>query len=155
MADTKDKPGTDLAVLSDDAVESALTGGEVDLPAIEDPRAIQQQIIKRILESEDAETVLRGQTALGGREVLGRAFTLKAVRWHASSYAEEGLPVFAVLDVDFLDDGSSAAVTSGAANVMAQAFMLHKLGALPADVQLVESDRDTARGFKPQWLVAA
>lgn len=156
MAEAK-APNTDIVVLDDSQVELALRG-ELALEgiqvAIEDPQKVQLDIIARILTSEDADEVFRGQQAISGREALERPFTLHAVRWHKSKFAE-GLPVFAVMDAAFLDNGERAAITSSAGNVMAQAFTLHKLNALPENVKLVESDHETAGGFKPQWLVRA
>lgn len=148
--------GPELVVLDDAQVELALKGelGDNVALAIEDPQQVQLDIIKRILASPDADAVLGGQKAISGRETLERPFMLRGVRWHRSRF-DEGLPVFAVLDAAFLDDGETAAVTTSAANVMAQAYALSKLGALPCDVKIVESDHDTAAGFKPQWLERA
>ena len=147
--------GTDTQVLSDEQVEAALRGDLSEIKvAIQDPREVQLDIIKRILESPDAEAVFQGQQARGGKEVLGRPFTLRGVRWLKSSF-DEGLPVFAILDASFLDDGEQLAVTTGSTNIMAQAYQLHRLGALPCDVIIEEADRDTAAGFRPQWLVKA
>jgi hypothetical protein len=146
-----------IVVLDSVQVEKALRG-ELDenvTLAIEDPQEVQFSIIQRILDSPDADSVLQGQRPIGGRDCLERPFTLRGVRWHRSKYEEGGIPVFAVLDAAFLDDGETGAVTTGAASVMAQAYQLEKLGVLPCDVKIVESDVDTAAGFKPQWLVRA
>ena len=159
MAETKEAKaaGIDIVVLDSVQVEKALRGelGENVELAIEDPQAVQISIIQRILDSPDADAVLQGQKPIGGRDCLERAFTLRGVRWHRSKYEEGGIPVFAVLDAAFLDDGETGAITTGAGSVMAQAYALEKLGALPCDVKIVESDSDTAAGFKPQWLVRA
>lgn len=150
--------GTAIVVLDDAQVEAALRGeleeSEIQV-TIEDPKQIQLDIIQRILASEDADSVFGGQQAIGGKEVLGRPFTLRGVRWHKSRF-DAGLPVFAVLDALFLDgEGETLAVTTSSGNVMAQAFQLHKLGSLPCDVKIDEADRETAAGFRPQWLVRA
>ncbi len=146
----------ELVILNDAQVELALQGelGDNVAIAIQDPRQIQIDIIKRILSSPNANSVLGGQQAVSGRECLERPFQLRGVRWHRSRF-DQGLPVFAVLDAAFLDNGETAAVTTSAGNVMAQAYALYKLGALPCDVKIVESDHDTAAGFKPQWLERA
>lgn len=146
--------GTDLVPISDAEVEKALRGEQVAL-AIEDPQKVSLSIIERILASESADQILAGQTAISGREVLDRPFVLHGVRWHKSRF-DEGLPVFAVLDAEFMDDGSRSAVTTSAGNVMAQAYALVRLGdGLPATVKIVESEHDTANGYRPQWMVKA
>lgn len=147
---------TEIVAIDDTQVEQALRGEiQAVSVAIEDPQAVTLSIIKRILDSEDADAVLGGRQAIGGRDVLGRPFTLNAVRFHKSKFDEGGIPVFCVLDATFLDDGETAAITTGAANVMAQAYQLHKLGALPADVKFEEAAQETAQGYRPQWLVKA
>lgn len=159
MAEATKPTTTEIITLDEAQVEKALRGelaAEGVSIAIQDPRQVQIDIISRILESEDADAVFQGQTAISGRDVLGRAFTLKGVRWLKSKF-DEGLPVFAVLDADMLDDGESLAITTSAGNVMAQAYVLaHKLpDGLPQNVKIVESEHDTAAGFRPQWLVRA
>lgn len=147
---------TELVALSDAQVKQALRGeiDEVTL-TIQDPKVIQHQIIERILASEDADQVLQGRgVALHGREVLGRPFTLTGIRWLKSKYGE-GLPVFAVLEAVTLDDGQEVVITSSAGSVMAQAYRLWELGALPKDVKIEEAETETAAGYRPQWLVTA
>jgi len=150
-----------IILLDDAQVERALRG-QLDASAtiaIEDPQAVALSIIERILASEDADEVFQGQKAIGGRDALGRPFTLNGVRWHRSRFeAEEGkmqVPVFAVLDASFLDDGERVALTTGSLNVMAQAYQLGRLGELPCDVKIEEAAEQTAAGFHPQWLVRA
>ncbi len=158
MPETKaaESSAGELVVLDDAQVELALQGelGDNVAIAIQDPQQVQIDIIKRILASPNADSVLGGQRAISGRECLDRPFQLRGVRWHRSRF-DQGLPVFAVLDASFLDDGETVAITTSAGNVMAQAYALHKLGELPVDVRIVESDHDTAAGFKPQWLERA
>lgn len=146
---------TDIVSIDDAQVEQALRGEiEAVTVQIEDPQAISRSIIARILDSDSAEAVFGGQEAVGGKEILGRPFTIHDVRWHRSAYTEEGgLPVFAVLDVTMLDDGERKAVTTGSANVMAQVFKLKQLGALPCDCKFEESAAPTSSGYRPQWLV--
>jgi hypothetical protein len=80
------------------------------------------------------------------------------VTWHKSAYTEtEGsLPVFCVIHATMLDDGENIAITSGAANVMAQVFALDKMGELRNEkMKFAEADKATAAGYRPQWLVRA
>jgi hypothetical protein len=145
--------GTDIVRISDAEVERALRGEDVAL-TIEDPRETARAIIDRILAATNADEVLGGQRVYSGRDCIQRPFTLHGVRWHRSRF-EGGLPVFAVLDVEFADDGERAAITTSAGNVMAQAYALQKLGALPCLVMITEAEHETAQGYRPQWLVRA
>lgn len=162
MAEAATKPSTEVEVVSltDKQVEQALRGelsAEGITIEIADPHAIQLQIIARILESEDADAVFQGRKAVGGKDVLDRPFTVKDVTWHKSAFTEgEGLPVFCVIHADMLDDGEQIAITSGAANVMAQVFALNKLGQLRNEkMKFAEAEKPTAAGYRPQWLVRA
>jgi len=145
---------TDLVPLNKEQVLQALEGqlaADQIAVTVQDPQEVALSIIKRILASESPDEVFQGQKALGGREVLGRPFQLKAVRWHKSSF-EGVVPVFAVLDSTMLDSGEDVAITTGSSNVMAQAYKLDDLGALPVDCTFQEADKETAAGFRPQWL---
>lgn len=148
---------TEIVTLDDAQVEQVLRGelAAQDVQVmVQDPAQVQLDIIRRILDSESAEEVLGGRKPIGLKDCLGRAFSLNAVRWHKSAYDEGGLPVFAVLDITFLDDGESAVATTGSANVMAQAYRLAQIG-LPVDVKAEEAAVPTAAGYRPQYLTAA
>lgn len=150
----------EVVTLDDAQVELALRGelsAEGITIQIEDPQAIQLQIIQRILDSEDADAVFGGRKAVGGKDVLDRPFHVHGLTWHKSAYdAEGGLPVFAVIDAEMGDDGERLAITTGAANVMAQLFQLHKLGQLKTEkMKFAEAEKATAAGYRPQWLVRA
>jgi hypothetical protein len=53
-----------------------------------------------------------------------------------------------------MDDGTPVVLTTGSANVLAQLVNMAKRGTLDGAIRmLVESDKPTARGFRPLWLV--
>lgn len=149
---------TELSVISDDQVEGVLRGtiSSIDALKIEDPREVQMQIIARILDSDGLDEILGGTTSTQGKDILGRPFTLRGARWMRSSLADEqALPLFIIMDCSMLDTGEELAVTTGALNVLAQVFAMQKQDLLPADVKLVESEKPTAQGYRPQWLTPA
>lgn len=141
---------TDLVVIDTPEAAVAALRGEV-LPEIEDPEIVARQITERILSADSAEEVLGGMQAIHAQDVLTRPFTLHGVRFLRSRF-QEGPGVFAVLDAEFGDDGSRQSVTCSSKNVMAQAVQLWRLGALPRDVVLKQSDTPTANGFNVLWL---
>lgn len=159
MANATEAGTENLVTLDETQVEQALKGelsAEGIAITVEDPQQVQLQIIARILASEDADTVFGGRKAVAGKDVLDRPFVVHNVNWHKSAYSEGGLPVFCVIDAEMLDDGERVAITSGAANVMAQLFQLNRLGQLKNEkMKFAEAEKPTAGGYRPQWLVRA
>lgn len=121
---------------------------------IEDPVEVQRQMMEAIFDADSADEILGTSQAVHGQDIVDRAFTLSGVRFLKSRF-EQGLPVFAVMDATFLDDGSEAAVTSSAMRVAAVAAQLWKLDALPIDVVIRRSENQTANGYYVYWLEAA
>lgn len=159
MAKTEEAPGTELE-MPDDRIAEAIASGDGGVQAfIEDPLAVSQQIVARILSAESVDDVLSQGKALHAKDVLGRAFTAHDVRFNQSAYAggESGSPaVFAIIQAEFHDDGSFGVVTCGSRNVMAQLYQLKRLGKLSDQpLAIRESDTPTAQGYSPMWLVAA
>lgn len=119
-----------------------------------DPDQVAMDIIRRILDAETVDDVLGGAGAIHARDFLGRPFMLADVRFNQSSFESAGPAFYALLEgAD--TDGQKVVITCGARNVIAQAWKLRDMGATPIAVQIVESQRETAAGFKPMWLEAA
>lgn len=147
------EPGTDLVQINtpEEAIE-AIRGNLV--VKVEDPAVVANQIMERILESDSVDSILGSNIATHAQDVIGRGFTLTGVRYLKSRF-DQGLPVFAVMDATFLDNGASAAVTCSARNVCAQAAALWKVGALPTDVVIRRAENPTGDGYFPLWLERA
>ena len=156
MAETATTAGELLTL---DQAFAELAGSTEGIGAVQqqDPKEAQLEIVKRILSAETAEQVLGGLgSATAARDVLGVNLELRGVRFLRSSFENEnGIGVFAVLDCVDNTTGEVLAVTCGSANVMAQAGKLAQLGALPADVKILESERPTEAGYRPMRLEAA
>jgi hypothetical protein len=153
MAKTENEPTTALAVIETPEQAIAAIKGEA-VPEIEDPEVVSRQIMERILDSSTPEEVLGGMQAVHAQDVLTRPFILHGVRVLRSRFTE-GPGVFTVLDAEFGDDGSRAAITCSSRNVMAQAVQLWRLDALPRKVVIRQSDQPTASGFNVLWMEAA
>lgn len=145
--------GTELVVIEtpDDAIEAMR--GNLVVP-IQDPKEIQRQMMESIFDTANPDDILGTNTAVHAEQIIGRAFSLNGVKYLKSKY-KDGLPVFAVMEVTFGDDGSTAAVTCSATRVCAQAAMLWKLDALPKTVMIQRAEEPTANGYYPMWLEAA
>lgn len=121
---------------------------------VEDPEEIAREIMARILRAETPEEVLSQAGTTSARDVLDKALNLLDVRFLRSSF-DEGPGVYAILQMGDPDTGEVFPVTCGSRNVLAQAFRLNGLNALPRLVKIVEAGKDTARGYRPMWMVAA
>lgn len=121
---------------------------------VEDPQEVAKRMMEAIFDAEDVDAILGRAIAIHAQDVIGRPFTLTGVRYMKSRF-NEGLPVFAVMDAQFLDDGSSGSITCSARNVCAQAAALWKLEALPRDVKIMRTENPTADGYFPLFLEAA
>lgn len=113
---------------------------------IEDTEDVSRRIMESILESDSVDDILGQQIAIHAQDIVGRPFTLNGAKFLKSKF-DKGLPVFAVMDCTFLDDGSSGAVTTSMRNVCAQIAALWNVGALPIDVKIYRSDEPTANGY--------
>lgn len=124
-------------------------GDQVEVPDVTEQSA---GIVRRIMEAKTAEDVLAETAVVHARDMLDTPIRVMSVHWNRSDI-EGGLPIYAVMDcVD--EDGQPFVVTCGGIRVMAQVSRLAELGALPALVRILESERPTAQGFRPLRLVA-
>ena len=119
-----------------------------------DPAHVSIDIIGRILNATTVDDVLGGAGAVHARDFLGIPFVLTGVRFNRSDFGDDGPAFYALLEAAN-DDGERVVVTCGARNVIAQAWKLRDMGALPVKLVLQESDRPTKRGYKVMWLEKA
>jgi hypothetical protein len=139
---------------ADDEVFQRFLAAPDDVAVELDPDDVSLAIIGRILQAETAEDILGGGGAIHARDYLLRPFTLTDVRFNRGDFTDNGPGFYALLEgAD--PDGVKVIITCGARNVLAQAWRLRDIGALPIQVQLEESERPTARGYKVMWLAAA
>lgn len=120
----------------------------------QNPEQITIDIIARILNASTVEDVLGTSSATHARDYLDTPFHLLGVRFNQSTYEDAGPDFYALLDAADRD-GEKVAISCGARNVIAQAWKLADMGALPIDVQLRQSTKPTSAGFHVMWLEAA
>lgn len=159
MADSQNKASTELVsahssteLASLDEFDSIILGMSQAPEVEDDPDAISREIVMQLLSATtDAELSL--QKATGWRDLLDVPVEIRGFRWRKSDYTE-GAPVYVLVQGTRLDTGEYLpAITTGSYNVLAQLSNLARRGQLPGAVwQLTESDKATARGFKPLWL---
>ena len=144
---------TDIQVATDADYERFLTAADnADLEMSADD--ISEAIIKRILSSETVAEVLGGAATTPAEDMLDRPFMLTAVHFNKSGIEGDGPGFYAVLD-GATTDGEKVAVTCGGRNVLAQAWKLAQMKALPVAVKISRSPKPTANGYHVLWLEAA
>lgn len=141
------KSGADLEVFK--RFLAAADDGNFDT----DPEAVTMEIVGRILAADTVEGVLKRADATHARDYLDKPFMLGEVRFNKGDFEDSGTNFYAVLSgAD--PDGEKVVVTCGAKSVIAQAWKLADMGALPLGVVIKEAKRQTAAGYKPMWLEA-
>lgn len=112
---------------------------------------IAEQLAAQILSAEDTDAILDPFGVIHGRDLIGRNLSVHGVRFLESDYAE-GLPWYAVADVEDPRSGNHYAVTMGGSRVLMQFAGLHRLNDWPQVMTLLKADRPTKKGFYPLRL---
>lgn len=120
----------------------------------QNPDQVAIDIIARILKADTVDDVLGGGSATHARDYLNTAFKLTGVRFNKSTVDKDGAGFYALLE-SVNRDGEPFVITCGAKNVIAQAWKLSDMGALPIDVELKQSQKPTSAGFYVMWLEKA
>jgi len=139
-----------IDVLDSEVFQRFLAAGD-DAGAELNADEVTVDIIGRILNATSVDDVLGGQEATHARDFLGQPFVLTGVRFNRSDFDGTGPSFYALLEgAD--ENGERVTITCGARNVIAQAWKLSDMGALPVKLVLQESDRPTRAGYKVMWL---
>lgn len=144
---------TDLVQDDRDALARFLAAADIEQLA-DDPAKASQDIIARILRASTVEEVLGKEQVTHARDFLDTPFALLSVKFNRTEFDGDGPPFYAVLS-GATDDGEPVTITCGAGNVMAQAFKLDDMKALPYRVVIRQNPKPTAAGFHVMWLEAA
>lgn len=150
MTNKKGATVTSLAVPDKAVLErflQAADNAEIDV----DPEQVTLDIIARILNATDAAGVLDRGKPTKAADYLDRPFMLTDVKFLKSDFESKAGEFFAVLSGADLD-GAPLTITCGAKNVIAAAWKLADLDALPVEVQLKRSERPTSAGYHVMWL---
>lgn len=142
-----------IDVTNDETFQRFLAAADDEVREV-DPDAVSMEVIARILKADTVDDVLGGTSATHARDYLRQPFTLTEVRFNKSSLSNEG-PAFYALLQGADPNGEAVTITCGARNVIAQAWKLRDMEALPIQVIIQESDRPTAAGNRVMWLEKA
>lgn len=111
-----------------------------------------ESIVGAIMAAGDVADLDAPWRSQGGSELLGVPIVVRAIRKLPASYGE-GLPWFLVVDAAIAETGELVTFTTGSVTVVAQLVSAWAKGWYPLACTLVESERESARGFHPQHLV--
>lgn len=144
---------TEVVVPDSEVFQRFLAAADTDQAEL-NPEQVTIDIIGRILNATSVADVLGGNNAISADDYLDKPFALTAVRFNKSTFEDAG-PKFYALLTGANTDGEEVVITCGARNVIAQAWKLQDMDALPLAVQLKQSSKPTAAGFYVMWLEAA
>lgn len=107
-------------------------------------------MIDRMLEATDLDSLDEavGGTLTPAEEILGTPVRVHGVRFGNSDFAEQGLGIYAILDVE-TEDGRRFGVSCGGTMVIAYFVRRAELEGLPVDVIISRSPKATKAGFYP------
>jgi len=161
QAQEKTAVGLELAVRDSsslaalDEFDAILRGVKNPTEVISDPGEIQREIIERLLNAETDEQLENFGTAEGWQEnLLDVPVEIYGFRWMKSDFTDNdgSAPVYVLVDLIRLDDGSRLLVTTGSFNVMAQLSNLARRERFPAVKQLTLVEKATKSGYHPLYL---
>lgn len=136
-------------VLNPQAVK-AYEGMMADVPEAES--GSYDRILEQLAEAKSLTDLEAPWRARGGEQYLGTWLRFRGIRKSPSEF-KGGIPWYLIVDAVTIPDGELATFTTGSLNVVAQLVRAHALGLFPFTAMLVESERETASGQRPQRLV--
>lgn len=137
-----------------------------------DPKAAGLAIMQRIMDAETLDDVLNMSKTTGTDDLLDKQIVVLGAEWRKSSPGfEEGPGFYATMTYRDFDpagveitsiDGQTIRVSAkdrvasvGGQNVLAQLAVIKDKNFLPFACKVVKTEKPTARGFYPLWLVPA
>lgn len=135
------------------AYHAILTG---ELPegfgASDDAEGVSRAIVERIISAEDFADAFNPQELPAWRDTLLDIGVLVR-KLHLNKSTVAGGSLYAVVDVERLDDGSALTVSCGGRNVLAQLVKLVEKGWTDKPVKMIA--KRTSEGYDALWLTAA
>lgn len=123
--------------------------------AAQDAEATSRAIVERIVGSDSFDDVFSPQELPAWRDVLlEKPVKVRDLRLNKSTIeGGRGSAVYAVVDVERLEDGERLQVSTGGRNVLAQLLKMIENGWQEQPVKMIA--KRTAEGYDALWLVKA
>jgi hypothetical protein len=127
--------------------------GDATLPVESDPEAISRAIVERIMTADTFEDAFRPQQLEAWREYLEVPVLVRGLHFNPTTFEGQGSSIYAVVDIERLDNGETLTVSCGGRNVLTQLVKMVQNGWTDRPVKMI--DKPTQEGYKALWLVAA
>lgn len=140
--------------------EDIILGRTNILDSIEDPANAQEQIVRRILQAPDEDSVLAEDSTIATKDLVGIPLEVVSFRLLKSQLVDketgevrEG--AFMIVDARQLDNDKPITLNTGAPKIMAQLIRLQQLERLPAKVKVAEVGQAKPGQNRALQLIAA
>lgn len=135
---------TELVTLAQ-VEETLLHGGEIDIVS---PDAVQEEMVRRILESESVTDAFADFKATPMADLEGLALSVRGIAWMRSAF-KEGPKVYALLDCVVKETGEEVTASMGGRTTMASFCWAQRNEAMPIDGTFVKerSNSDPEKAF--------
>lgn len=108
-------------------------------------------ILDRLAATDDPSALSAPWDSASAEDLFERVLIVDSLKRLPSDF-EDGLGLFLVVQCHDPSTGEAITWTTSAMSVVAQLVKAHSEGWLPLKVELVQSDRPTASGYRPQHL---
>jgi hypothetical protein len=140
--------------------EDIIMGRGEALEQIDDPANAQEQIVRRILEAPDVDSVLAEDSTTATKELVGIPLEVKSFRLLKSQLVDRETGevkqgAFMIVDAKRLDEDAPITLNTGAPKIMAQLIRLQQLDRLPHKVKVAEVGQAKPGQNRALQLVAA
>lgn len=108
-------------------------------------------ILSQLAAAATPEELAAPWETIGTEAILGRMLVVSDLKRMPSDF-DGGLGLYLVVTAADTQTGEQVTFTTGATSVVAQLVKAHAAGWLPLKCELVESERATKAGYKPQHL---
>jgi hypothetical protein len=144
--------------------EDIIMGRGATLEQVEDPEKAQEMIVRRILAATTEEEILREDSTIATRDLVGVPLEIHSYRLMKSTL-EDKAGSYLIVDAVALQDaevgerefaqGELLALNTGAPKIMAQIIQLERIERLPAKVKVIEVGQEKAGRNRALQLAAA
>lgn len=110
------------------------------LAVVDDPEQIQRAILERLMAAETVDQVLREDTTVATKALVGKPLQITDCRVMQSAF-EGGLGVYLIAEAIDLDTGELIVINTGATKIVGQLVRLKQKGWLPIKVTVKEVGR--------------
>lgn len=145
---------------ADEAVTGPVIGGDAlvayesmlaSVPDVSDDNVGYERILDTLASARSLDDLEAPWRSRGGEAYLNQWLIIRGIRKAPSDF-RGGLPWFLIVDAELADGGEPITFTTGSVNVVGQLVRAHTLDLFPLEAMLVESERQTAAGYKVQRL---